>query len=366
VKQILASCGPGETRVAVCDGDLLVDFAIDRPGSPDGVGDIYVGRAASRVPSMAGVFVELASAEGFLPDSDGGAALTEGALLMVRVTRAAQGGKGPRLAAATPGAAACDGPVRLLKRGPAALMKLAALHPAAPLLIDDALTLAPLRPALGQRLRLVPRAFDDALEAEIEGLQARNVSLPGRMTASIVPTPALTAIDLDGGSATADRGAKAGLQLAMNRAAIPALARQIRLRNLGGAILIDFAGMPARKRTALAPALEQALAGDPAKPRLLGFTQLGLAEILRPRIHPPLHEMMSGPLACGLAALRHAADTASRDPARRLALRASPAIISALQADAHALDGLERRLSHPMMLQADPSLGRDAWTLEDG
>ncbi len=359
MKRILASCGPGETRIAVCDGDLLVDVAIDRPGSPDGVGDLHVGRVASRVPAMAGVFVELAGSNGFLPDSDGGATLTEGALLTVQVTRAAQGGKGPRLAASEPGG---DGPVRLLERGPTALMRLAALHAGAPVLIDDAFTLAGLRPALGDRLRLVPLAFDDGLEAEIEALQARDIALPGGMTASIVPTPALTAIDLDGGSATAGRGAKAGSQLAMNRDAIPALARQIRLRNLGGAILIDFAGMPARKRATLAPALEQALAGDPARPRLLGFTQLGFAEILRPRIHPPLHEVMSGPLAAGLTALRHAA---SQAPARRVALRASPAVVSALQGDPHALAGLERRLGHPVSLLADPSLGGDAWRIED-
>jgi len=37
-----------------------------------------------------------------------------------------------------------------------------------------------------------------------------------------------------------------------NRAAIPALARQVRLRNLGGAIVIDLAGMPIRRRAALA------------------------------------------------------------------------------------------------------------------
>ncbi len=342
----------------MCDGDLLVDFAIDRPGSPDGVGDLHIGRVASRVPAMAGVFVELAGAEGFLPDSDGGAALTEGTYLMVRVTRAAQGGKGPRLARSEP---AGEGPVRLLARGPTALMRLAALNAGSPVLIDDAFSLAQLRAPLGDRLRLVPRAFDDTLEAEIEALQARDVALPGGTTASIVPTPALTAIDLDGGSATAERGAKAASQLAMNRAAIPALARQIRLRNLGGAILIDFAGMPARKRATLAPALEQAMADDPARPRLLGFTYLGLAEILRPRIHPPLHEVLSGPLAAGLAALRHA----SREPARRLALRASPSIVSALQTDTCALADLERRLSHPMIVRTDPSLGRDAWIIED-
>ena len=48
---------------------------------------------------MAGAFVALEGAEGFLPDSEGGKSLTEGSILAVQVTRAAQGGKGPRLTA---------------------------------------------------------------------------------------------------------------------------------------------------------------------------------------------------------------------------------------------------------------------------
>ena len=49
------------------------------------------------------------------------------------------------------------------------------------------------------------------------------------------------------------------------------------------------------------PALTAALAGDPLRPRFLGFTALGLAEIARPRVRAPLHEMLSGPLAAGLS-----------------------------------------------------------------
>jgi len=52
-------------------------YAIWRPGAPDGVGDIHRGRVIARVPAMAGAFVALDGAEGFLPDSDGGAAKTK-------------------------------------------------------------------------------------------------------------------------------------------------------------------------------------------------------------------------------------------------------------------------------------------------
>lgn len=356
---IRASCGPGEIRVAVIQDGVLLDYAIDRPGAPDGIGDLYAGRVTARVPAMAGVFVALDGAEGFLPDSEGAAGLAEGAMVTVRVTRSAQGGKGPRLTARDTGAA--EAPVRLLRRGPGPLLRMAAAYPDTPVLLDDIGVLAQLRLLPGDRSKLVGQAFDEALEAEIDALAEPLVALPMGMRASIVPTPALTAIDVDGAGATGERAPKAASQLAANRAAIPALACQIRLRNLGGAILIDFAGMPARKRATLGPLLETCLRDDPAKPRLIGFTGLGFAEILRPRTSPPLHERLSGPLAAGLAALRHAA----RTPAARLTLRASPAIVAALQADPSALPDLARRLTHPIILTSDPSLPPRHWVIEE-
>jgi hypothetical protein len=290
-------------------------------------------------------------------------AYIEGAMVAVRVTRAAQGGKGPRLTARGTGPP-CEAPARLLRRGPGPLLRLATAHPQAPVLFDDAFVLAQQRPALGDRAQRVAQAFDDALESDIEALAESVVALPGGMRASIVPTPALTAIDVDGAGATGERAPKSASQLAANRAAIPALARQIRLRNLGGAILIDFAGMPARKRAALGPLLEASLRDDPAKPRLIGFTGLGLAEILRPRTAPPLHELLAGPLAAGLAALRRAVRNHA-DAASRVILRASPAVVSALQADLAALPDLERRLTHPILLTSDPSLPPLRWMIEE-
>ena len=97
--RILAAASPGEVRVAVVRDDELLDYAIWRPGAPDGVGDLYRGRVTARAPALGGAFVALGGADGFLPDTEGGKAATEGTVLGVRVTRAAQGGKGPRLSA---------------------------------------------------------------------------------------------------------------------------------------------------------------------------------------------------------------------------------------------------------------------------
>lgn len=364
-RTILVAAAPGEVRVAVVRQGVLDGYAVWRPGWPDGVGDVHRGRVIARVPAMAGAFVALAGgAEGFVPDTAGGAGLRDGDAVLVRVVRAAQGGKGPRLAAVPAGDAAAwavPGPPELLRRGPGAVERLAACYPEAEVRIDDPGLVASLRPALGARVVHDPAGFGDALEAEIEALGASSVPLPGGGTMHIHPTPALTAIDLDAGAATAVRSGKALAQAALNRAAIPELARQIRLRNLGGAILVDLAGLPARRRAALGPALAAALAEDPLRPRFLGFTALGLAEILRLRVHPPLHEMLAGPHSAGLAALRRIAAEVAANPAVVPGLRAAPAIVAALQADPVALADLARRTGRALRVEADP--GMTGWRL---
>ncbi len=353
--RILVACSPGEWRIAALDGATLVAYAIWRPGRPDGLGDIFAGRITARVPAMAGAFVDLGGQTGFLPDSEGTA--PEGALVRVRVTRTAQGGKGPRLVA--DGGPAPDAP-GLVQSGPTALDRLAAQFPTSDIEVDDASVFAALRAPFRDRLRLVAHAFDPATEDQVAALASPWIALPGGLRASIFPTPALTAIDIDGGSSTAARGQKSGVQMRANREAIAPLLRQAVLRNLSGAILIDFAGIPAKRRASLAPDLQAALASDPARPRLLGFSQLGFAEILRPRGGAPLHEMLAGPHAAGLAALRYIA----ANPAGRPVLRAHPSVVAAIQSDPAALPDLARGLVHPLILRTDAALPETGWILD--
>jgi len=358
-----AAWSPGEIRIAVMAGDLLIDYALWRPGSPDGVGDIYRGRVVAIVPPMAGSFVTLGDSEGFLPDSEGAKGLTEGTILPVRITRAALGGKGPRLSArvenAEPGSA-----VGLLRRGVDPLRELAARYSDADIVVDDPALAASLRADLGDRLTRVPRAFDDGIEAEVEGLAAADVTLASGVRVSVYPTPALVAIDVDGGGALGGRETAARRHLALNAAVLPELARQIRLRNLSGAILVDLAGLKAKQRASLGAGFAAALASDPLRPRFLGFTALGLAEIARPRVRAPLHEALSGPLAAGLAALRAVARASQAEPGQRLALRAAPAVIAALEADKVALAELARITGQGLNSRSDPAFPGNCWQAE--
>jgi hypothetical protein len=363
---IRVATSPGEATIAVVQNNHLLDFSLWRPGAPDGVGDIHRGRILAHVPAMAGAFVALTDAEGFLPDSEGARGQTAGTILTLRVTRAAQGNKGPRLTARLDEPSA-TGPVALVRRGPNPIARLAARYPDAPILVDDAGVAASLHLAglqLEGRVTVARSVFDDDIADAIDSLSRPVVDVPGGARLSIWPTPALVAIDVDAAGALAGTGGAKAWHEALNRAVLPALADQIRLRNLSGGIVVDLAGLSPRKRAALGPDFVRALAEDSLHPRFLGFTALGLAEIVRSRIHPPLHELLAGPLAAGLAALRAILAEYTTDPRAMPAVRAHPGVVSALQADPAALPDLIRRTGRGATLRSDPSLPATAWVLE--
>ena len=189
-------------------------------------------------------------------------------------------------------------------------------------------------------------------------------ALPGGLRAIIEPTAALVAIDMDMAAATAGREPKAAKQEARQ----PRRAAERWRAKSGFAICRApfcwiWPGFPCAAGPASPSRCGAALASDPLNPRLLGFTVGGLAEIQRPRIHPPLHELLAGPHAAGLAALRRLA--ASADPASPPWLRAAPDVVSALEADGMALPALAHRLGRPLVLRSDPALPPGATVIEE-
>jgi ribonuclease G len=268
-------------RVALLEGDELREFYLWDPATGDGVGDMYTGRVTAAMPALAGRFVELGGVSGFLPDSAGGKGTSEGDMISVTTTRAAQGGKGPRLARLE--AAPADR-VGLTARGEGPVRELAARFPHARIELDEYAAIAALRAHLPDRLHHAP-AFDAVLEDEIETLTCPTAALPGGARLHVTMAPAATLIDIDA-------GAGSGVSpLALNLALIGPLCRQIVLRNLSGGIIIDFAGLKSAHRAKLGPALRAALAADPLRPEFLGFSALGFAEMTRRRIRPPLGEL---------------------------------------------------------------------------
>jgi hypothetical protein len=74
--------------------------------------------------------------------------------------------------------------------------------------------------------------------------------------------------------------------------------------------------------------------------------------------------MLAGPHAAGLAALRRIAAQVATSPHRLPMLRASPAIVAALQADAEALPDLARRAGRSLIIRSDPNLHATEWMIE--
>ena len=284
-------------RIALLKGDHLTEYGIWHFAQPGDIGDIFSGRITARLPAMAGSFVDLGNVTGFLPDSSGAAGIGEGSYLAVQITRCAQSGKGPRLAAIAQKVESKPG---LIRQGLGPLGDLATRYPSATILVDDYSFIAALAErcrqnglvAFSERISYQPATFDSILEDEVAALAESTAMLAGGARMHVTPTPALTAVDIDAGAASADKISKQHSQLSLNTALIPEIARQIVLRNLSGAILIDFVGMKSSARPKLLPALGEALKTDPLNAKCLGFSNLGFAEISRPRIRPPLHEFL--------------------------------------------------------------------------
>lgn len=108
----------------------------------------------------------------------------------------------------------------------------------------------------------------------------------------IEPTEALTVIDVNSGKYSGKKGIRDTFRL-INREAALEIARQLRLRNLSGIILVDFINMEeADDRQNLLDFLSAQLKRDPVKTALIDMTPLGLVEITRKKIRRPLKEQL--------------------------------------------------------------------------
>jgi Ribonuclease G/E len=123
------------------------------------------------------------------------------------------------------------------------------------------------------------------VEELVDAALSLRVPLPGGGHMMVEPTRALIAVDVNTGP---DTSPAAGLKA--NIAAARDLPRQLRLRGLGGQVVVDFAPMPKKERTPLEQVLRAAFKADGAESSLSGWTALGLYELVRKRDRRPLAE----------------------------------------------------------------------------
>ena len=130
------------------------------------------------------------------------------------------------------------------------------------------------------------------VENEIQRALERKVELKSGGYLIIDQTEAMTTIDINTGAFVGHRNLEETI-FNTNIEATAAIARQLRLRNLGGIILIDFIDMQSEDhRRRVLQSLEQALARDRAKTSVNGFSHLGLVEMTRKRTRESLEHIL--------------------------------------------------------------------------
>jgi len=154
-------------------------------------------------------------------------------------------------------------------------------------------------PELIDRLSLAKGSeplFDEFdIETEIQSLFDRRVDLPTGGYVIIEPTEALVSIDVNTGRYTGQKDPEKTI-LRTNMEATREIARQVRLRDLGGIIVIDFIDMDvAVNRDKVMHELRSHLARDRARTRAFQLSDLGLVEMTRQRVRPSLFDSMAGP-----------------------------------------------------------------------
>ena len=206
------------------------------------------------------------------------------------------------------------------------------------------------------------------IENEIQRVLDRKVELKSGGYLIIDQTEAMTTIDINTGAFVGHRNLEETI-FNTNIEATQAIARQLRLRNLGGIIIIDFIDMLSEEhRRRVLHSLEQALGKDRVKTNINGFTQLGLVEMTRKRTRESLEHVLCGecPTCQGrgtvktvesvcyeilreIVRVHHAYD------ADQFLVYASAAVADALRGEeSHALAELELFIGKQVKIQTEP------------
>lgn len=208
------------------------------------------------------------------------------------------------------------------------------------------------------------------IESQIESIYEREVRLPSGGALVIDQTEALTAIDVN--SARATRGGDIEeTAFNTNVEAAEEVARQLRLRDLGGLVVIDFIDMSSNKhQREVENKLQNALKYDRARVQIGRISRFGLMEMSRQRLRPSLgensqivcprcegHGRMRGVESLSLSILRVAEEHAMKDNTGQVLVQAPVEIANyLLNEKRRALAEIEQRHDAPVVIVADEQL----------
>ena len=208
------------------------------------------------------------------------------------------------------------------------------------------------------------------IESQIEQAYERTVRLPSGGSIVVDQTEALTAIDVNSSRATKG-GDIEETALNTNLEAAEEVARQMRLRDLGGLVVIDFIDMSSGKHQRMVEdRLQQALKLDRARVQIGKISRFGLLELSRQRLRPSLgessqivcprcdgHGRMRSVESLSLSILRLAEEQAMKDKTAQVLVQAPPQIANyLLNEKRRALVEIETRHEAPVIIVADEAL----------
>ena len=159
------------------------------------------------------------------------------------------------------------------------------------------------------------------IERQVDQIHARHVPLPSGGALVIDQTEAMVAIDVNSGRSRSARDSETNA-FNTNKEAVDEIARQLRLRDLGGIIVNDLIDMRSSKhRREIEARLESNLRRDRAKTTTLDISDFGIVEMTRQRMRPGLHKgmYMDCPHCAGAGEVR-VPDAVAADILRRVAL----------------------------------------------
>ncbi|MBI1380149.1 MAG: Rne/Rng family ribonuclease [Planctomycetaceae bacterium] len=194
-----------------------------------------------------------------------------------------------------------------------------------------------------------PLFHQHGIEPDFERIFARRVELPSGGSIVIDQTEALVAIDVNSGR-TRDEGADfEDIALKTNLEAAPEIARQIRLRDLGGILVLDFIDMMRQSsRKLVERALRDALDTDRARSKVGRISQFGLLELTRQRLGPGLSRLVYDTCpSCKGSGRRRTAQSRAQAVLRRLSSALSQKGFTKIEVLCHhdTVDWLKKRNS---------------------
>ncbi len=248
-------------------------------------------------------------------------------------------------------------------------------------LIDDAGAVEAARaycrkvmPGAETRIELASRSLfeDHGLEEEIARLSQPRVALPCGGWITIETTEALTAVDVNSGSFTQSGGLEE-TSLAVNLEAAAEIGRQLRLRGIGGLIVVDFIHLgEGENATRVIQTLEQSLSFDRTPLQISPMTEFGIVAVTRKRLREPLARRTSvactgcggtgrasAPDCVALEILRRVEREAAANPGAELVVTAAPDVVAWLTRHLDEIGpALLRRGAGRVRFEAGECLGR--------